>query len=336
MTDQLDPITPEGAVDMYLRERKAEVASSTVQAHEYRLSHFVRWCDLEGIDNMNDLSGRGLHEYKLWRRDDGDLNQVSLKTQMDTFRVFIRWCESIDAVRNNLHEKVLSPTLDMGENQRDVLLSADEAQDVIDYLRQFEYASLNHVVLALLWHTGLRAGGARALDVEDFNLDAKRLNVRHRSKTPLKNKEQGERMIAISPDMCVLLDDWLEYNRPDVTDEQGRNPLLATSYGRIATTTIRRIVYRWTQPCRYGKECPHDRELDSCDARGNAYESNCPSSMSSHAIRRGAITHFLTEDVPEKVVSDRMNVSREVLDKHYDRRSEEVKVEQRRKHLEGV
>lgn len=34
------------------------------------------------------------------------------------------------------------------------------------------------------------------------------------------------------------------------------------------------------------------------------------------AIRRGSITHHLSEDVPEKVVSDRMNVSLDVLEKH--------------------
>jgi hypothetical protein len=38
----------------------------------------------------------------------------------------------------------------------------------------------------------------------------------------------------------------------------------------------------------------------------------------------------LTEDVPEKVISDRMNVGEDVLDKHFDRHSNEVKVEQRR------
>jgi hypothetical protein len=35
-------------------------------------------------------------------------------------------------------------------------------------------------------------------------------------------------------------------------------------------------------------------------------------------------------------VSDRINVSRKVLDKHYDKRSEEVKLEQRRSFLGNV
>lgn len=336
MTDNLEPIAPEDAIDMYLRDRRTEVAPSTIQSHEYRLGHLVRWCDLEGIDNLNDLTGRDLHEYKLWREEDGDLAKASLKTQMDTVRVFIRFCESIAAVEDELHEKVLSPTLDPGDNQREVMLGADAAEDLLDHLRRFQYASLDHVLIALLWRTGLRAGGARALDVEDFNPDAKRLRVRHRPGTPLKNKQEGERLIALAPDMCVLFDDWLEHGRPDVVDDRDRRPLLATKQGRPHISTVRDIVYRWTRPCQYTGECPHGREPDDCEAQEYGHASKCPSSVSSHAVRRGAITYFLTEDVPEKVVSDRMNVSREVLAVHYDQRSEEVKVEQRREYLEGV
>jgi hypothetical protein len=35
---------------------------------------------------------------------------------------------------------------------------------------------------------------------------------------------------------------------------------------------------------------------------------------------RGAITYHLKKDFPIKVISDRMSVSKEVLDKHYDGR----------------
>ncbi|RLM56905.1 site-specific integrase, partial [Halorubrum sp. Atlit-26R] len=41
-------------------------------------------------------------------------------------------------------------------------------------------------------------------------------------------------------------------------------------------------------------------------------------------------------DVPEKVVSDRMNVGQQVLSKHYDQRTEEQKVEQRRGYLNNI
>jgi len=37
----------------------------------------------------------------------------------------------------------------------------------------------------------------------------------------------------------------------------------------------------------------------------------------------------LSEDIPEKVVSDRMDM----IDKHYDKRSEQVKMDQRRAYL---
>lgn len=34
----------------------------TVQAHRYRTNHFIDWCDLNGIDNMNDLTGRSIQQ----------------------------------------------------------------------------------------------------------------------------------------------------------------------------------------------------------------------------------------------------------------------------------
>lgn len=91
-----------------------------------------------------------------------------------------------------------------------------------------------------------------------------------------------------------------------------------------------------TRPCYYGEECSHNRDIEECEAAQYGGYSKCPSNVSPHAIRRGSITHYLSEDVPEKVVSDRMNVGQDVLDKHYDKRTQEQKVEQRRGYLEDV
>jgi site-specific recombinase XerD len=334
----LQPLDPEQAKKMYRQEREGEVSERTLQAYHYRLVHFTRWCEQEGIDNMNDLTGRKLHEYRLWRKDDGDLSPVSLRTQLETLRVFIRFCETIDAVQPELHNKILLPTLSKEDEQREEILGTEQAEEVLSYLRRFEYASRTHVVLELLWHTGLRLGTLHALDVDDYHRDEGRLEVRHRpdAGTSLKNRSEGERLVALSQRVCEVVDDWLDHQRPEGSDDHGRRPLLTTSQGRLSQPTVRGTAYKVTRPCYYGEDCPHDRDPETCEGAEHGRYSRCPSSVSPHSIRRGSITHHLSEDVPEKVVSDRMNVGPEVLEKHYDKRSEEQKVEQRREYLNGM
>lgn len=86
----LEPIEPDHAVELYLEDRRDELADLTYSSHRSRLSYFVQWCDEQGIDNLNELTGRLLYEYRVWRRRDGNLSKPSLKSQMDTLRVFIR------------------------------------------------------------------------------------------------------------------------------------------------------------------------------------------------------------------------------------------------------
>ena len=83
-TMSLEPIEPEAALELFLKDKEAELAQTTIKSHDYRLRHFLRWCHEQGIENLNTLTGRQLHEYRLWRREDGDLNKVSEKTQMDS------------------------------------------------------------------------------------------------------------------------------------------------------------------------------------------------------------------------------------------------------------
>lgn len=76
----LESLEPETALELSLQDKEPEQSEATQYSHKSRLGHFLRWCNEQNIDNRNDLSGRDLHRYKLWRRDDGDLNNVTLKT----------------------------------------------------------------------------------------------------------------------------------------------------------------------------------------------------------------------------------------------------------------
>jgi len=334
----LEPIDPDTALELYLVDRENDVAESTLYSHKSRLGHFVRWCDENDIENLNELTGRKLQRYRLWRREEGDLAPATEKTQIDTLRVFIRWLESVDGVEQNLSEKVISPSLDPEENTRDIMLDSERAEEVLTYLEKYAYATIDHIAVALMWHTSMRVGAVRSLDLEDFYPDEQYLEVSHKpdAGTPIKNQKRGERLVAISDQICELLSDWIADQRPSVTDEYGRRPLLATSEGRAHTTTLRNYVYQYTRPCIYSDGCPHDRDPDDCEAMEYHAASQCPSSISPHAIRRGSITHALNSDIPDKAVSDRANVSRAVLEQHYDRRTERDKMEQRRDYLDDL
>jgi site-specific recombinase XerD len=337
--NELEPITPAEAKQMYLEQRKQEVSESTIQAHHYRLRHFVRWCEnVENLENLNTLSGRDLQRYKMWRREDGGLNNVTMVTQLSTLRVFLKWCEKIDAVEPETFEKVLMPSLAKNEDRRTAILDDEAAGKLIEYLRKFEFSTRTHALVELLWHTGMRIGAAHSIDVEDYDPGEQYVELKHRPDegTRLKNKQDGERFVSLSPAVCDALDAYIEYSREEVADEYGRNPLFTSKHGRIAKSSLRDGLYRASRPCKYTGECPHDRDLDSCESLESNKASTCPSSVSPHAVRRGAITYHLSQDVPDKVVGDRMNVSLDVLEKHYDRRSEEQKADQRRDYLDEL
>ncbi|GAA0665464.1 tyrosine-type recombinase/integrase [Natronoarchaeum mannanilyticum] len=335
MSDELQPLAPEAAVDLYLDSRRDEVTSETLTSHKYRLKMFVEWCEENSITNINDLSGRDLHAYRVDRRDDGELKPVTLRGQLSTLRAFLRFCASVDAVPEGLASKVLLPTLSESDRASETKLDPERAEHILEYVSRYQYASRTHVVFALLWRTGIRTGSIRALDMGDFYPEEQALELVHRPETgtPLKNKQNAERMVALDGRLIRMLEEYIDGPRHDKTDEYDREPLVTTQQGRPAASTIRDTIYRITRPCTVGKECPHDRDPDDCPAMETRSSSRCPSSRSPHDIRSGAITAHLLEDVPVEIVSERCDVSRDVLDRHYDRRTEREKMEQRRDHL---
>jgi site-specific recombinase XerC len=336
MTDhELQPIDPESAVKMYLNEREPEVADKTLENLRNHLGHFVQWCDEQGITDSSELTGRRLHEYRLWRQE--GIAQTTLSINLSSLRKFLRWCASVDAVSEGLDQKVVLPPRDREREARDTMLNADRAEEMLNHLRKFKYASRTHALLELMWHCGCRKGTIRAFDVGDLHPRKQTLETRHRpeSDTPLKNGQRGQRVIALSERVGKILSEYIEHNHQDKKDDYGRKPLFTTRYGRISLSAIKDASYTMTRPCVYDN-CPHNRDPDECKATADSKASLCPSSVSPHPVRRGSITHHLLKDVPETAVSDRCDVSTDVLEHHYDQRTESEKAEQRREYINGL
>lgn len=173
----------------------------------------------------------------------------------------------------------------------------------------------------------------RALDVQDYSPPAGDeggyLDLRHRpdTGTRLKNKGRSERELALSTATCNTLNDYIEYRRVETTDEYAREPLLSMPNGRIAAPTIRTYINKWTAPCNMDRECPHERNPNDCVAAQNVGNMNCPSKRSPHDVRRGYITYLRKRGVPKEIISDEVDASVAVIDKHYDKTT---KAEQRK------
>lgn len=343
MSEDLEPLTPAEAVNLYLSHREPELSEKSVENHRYRLNSFVQFCHEKHIENLNELTGRDLHRFRVWRRngegdDYGEIGKVTLRGILATLRVFLEFCTGVDAVEPGMRERVLLPEVNAEEAARDEKLDEEQARAILDHLDRFQYASREHVIVALLWHTGIRLGSLRAFDVGDFDPESPCLDLSHRpdEETPLKNGQSAERSIAVGEHYADVLRDYIEHNRHAVEDDYGREPLITSEYGRLSETPIRRTVYRWTRPCMVGG-CPHDEDPETCPYKVDRDRaSECPSSRSPHGVRRGSITKHLREGTPEEIVSDRMNVSGDVLDQHYDRRTEREKMELRREFIENT
>jgi site-specific recombinase XerD len=322
-------MTPERAVERYLKERKPEVTESTHRNHRYALKRFVEWTEEVGMDDISDLDGLHIHDFKIYRRENGEINEVTLYNNLCALRVFVRWLESMEVVDAEIAENMILPNPD--DDARDDKIEPERAEAILEYLETFEYATLRHALFAVLWDTGFRLGTVRTLDVDDYHSDEQYVEVHHRPETdtPLKNKSNADREVNLHDWVCEILNDYIEIHRDRVTDEYGREPLFTSQHGRPVNSNLRANINALTRPCHYSGECPHGREIPECEATTMEKAQRCPSSVPPHALRRSAITAWLNNGHNKELLSDRMNVSTKTLEKHYDARTLDEKRELR-------
>jgi len=340
----LEPITPQKTKEMYLEERE-NARYATRRTIKDVLEIFVEWAEEDEIEDMNDVRGRQLRRFKNWCQNTSDNNTVSLNGIMSVVRRFLVFCVKIEAVYPGVPDKTPIPNVPDDEDVSDEKPSDELVEAVLEYLETHEPTSRRHVEYRAIKELGNRVGAIRAIDVRDVDTDEQVIRLRHRPErefpdergTPLKNGKDGERNQNISKEFAELIDKYKKNpDRHDVEDKFGRKPLLTTKDGRPGITTIRRDLYKLTRPCKFSNGCPHDRDIDSCKATKSRYASSCPSSHSPHPLRRWSIEDQIESGVSKELLADRVDVSVPVLNKHYDRRSEERKRKHRLELLEKI
>ena len=366
MSDDLEPIPPRKAFELWMDHQESRKADETLQSYRYRVEPFIEWLEDEGVENMNDVSGRSVILFDA-ERQTADVQQNTLNNQFGTIRLFLKFCADIDAVSEGLPEAVDIPTLTKGQRVNTEKLPQQRAERLLEKLSTYRYASRDHAIFLLMWRTTARLGAIRALDLEDVYLEEDDLDrlrfqedvdddgvfasilenvsvpfvyFRHRPpETPLKNQFAGERPVNISEEVGDVLRAYINVNRTERDDDSGREPLFTTEKGetaRISTSGIRNRLYRLTQPCRFGGDCPHDRVIDECEARYAGKESQCPSSRSPHRVRTGSITWHRDRGWPPEVLSEKANTSTELIKSVYDQPESLKRMQSRRAFLDQL
>lgn len=334
-----NPMSPREGLEKYLEDAMRTCSQGTHDSKASRLDFFVRWCEQPDetgtprIESLDQLTGSHLMEFRDWRRETAESWKViTEKTQMKTLRQFLEYCEKPEWVSENLSKKVQVPKINPEDESRDTMVRQHEVDALLDHFQKFKYASFEHVVWLILGRTGCRTCGLLALDKTDYVPDDETgtaiLKFRNREETGtrLKNGSRSERNFEVGEDVREVLDDYIAHNREDVVDEYGREPLITTTNGRPAKSTIRKYVYMWSRPCEVSGECPYNRDITECEAaQSNDRASKCPDSVSAHPIRRGRLTWALNQGLLPEMISGMYDVSPEILKKHYDERTHEEK-----------
>lgn len=231
--------------------------------------------------------------------------------------------------------------LGLKPNARDEALSKSDASTILQQFRRYRRGSHLHALVELLWNGGPRIGGVHSLDVSDFDPQERELRFRHRpeTRTRLKNGNDsshtggdGERNILLKEITADAIQLYIETERPAVTDEYSREPLFTTSYGRAARSTLRRWVYEATS-CRWSRE---ETDQNPCSGNCDPDSNVCPHSYYPHAIRRGAIVNHLSGGLRRERASERFDVSVRIIKKHYDPRTEQDRLNDRRKAVQDA
>lgn len=328
--DDLQSLDVAEGIERYLNYRSVEVSAESLKTYDYRLRKFQRWCDEVGIDDLNELDGRKLDLYERHRRQQG-IKATTLKGDMQDFRMAVRYWERIEAVPEGLAEKVPVRNPPKREEVSQETLDTESAFALLSYYRNRTPGTRNHAFLELAWSTAARLGGLRALDLRDYYPEEGYVWFRHRpgQGTGLKKDFDSERVVSIPERVVEALDAYIAGHRYKNRDEHGRKPLFTSQQGRPHKNTFRMWSYQMTQPCIHGA-CPHGRDPAECEFRDHPHYSKCPSSKSTHPIRKGSISWHLGNGVPMEVVEARCDASREVIQLHYDMRSPEERMLHRR------
>jgi len=321
---ELEPLSPRNGIDRFLDQKEERV--DDISPYEIKMDYFCEFLEDEiNLENLNNLTSRQLKRYKSWRKYESldrekPLGVKTLKDDMHQVEACMEYLVGIEAVQAKVLMVIEIPDLDPEDGVCKETLAPSRTARILRYLEKFQHASMEHVTILLFAKTGRRPCDLHSLDLVDFTYDGDEATLEfvHRPDgTALKEGQLHEAEIKLNTGVAEVIQDYIDYNRENVTDAHGREPLLTSSEGRLSKSTMQKYAYKWTRPGAIGAD-PDDHDVSNCDGMESAHDAHrCARSKSPKMIRSGYITAKLNHATYE-AVGHRVGATTAVLKKHYD------------------
>jgi integrase/recombinase XerD len=251
--------------DLYLKYLSAarRLAINTYdRSYRYDLNTFADYLQKHSIVDLKHIDLSTIRNYISWCRKK-HLSSRSISRRISTLRGFFRFLLAenlIDSDPTSMIEhpkqgRVLPKTLTIGEV--DALLAVSEKLD-----RGNPLAARNHVMLHLLYATGLRVSELVKLPRISFN--------RHSGNLRVFGKGSKERLVPIGEQARILLEEYLDHVRPQLLHGRVSPALFITMRGKAMTRN------------RYWQI-----------VKAIALQAEIKKEISPHALRHSFATHLL-------------------------------------------
>src|SRR5688500_14872647 len=229
-------------VDQFLEYRRVARNNSphTLRSYATDLSQFAEFLDARRIRSLNEVSLttlRGFFAGLAGKR----YSKTSLARKQATLRAFFRWAKRAGHADSDPARGLISPRLDkklpkfLRSEEIDALMTAPDSSPA---------GLRDRALLELLYGSGIRAGEAAKLDVDDIDLDQGEVRIR-------RGKGGKERRALMGRAAQAAVYEYLERGRPALAAKARigtSGALLLNKFGeRLSDRGIRRTFDKYVE-----------------------------------------------------------------------------------------
>jgi len=167
---------PDALIDQFLEYRRVarNNAAHTLRSYSSDLAQFADFLDVRGIRSLREVTLTTLRAF-FAALAGKQYSKTSLARKQATLRAFFRWAKRAGHADSDPARGLISPRLD---KKLPKFLRSEEIEALMNAPDSSSAGLRDRALLELLYGSGIRAGEAAKLDVEDVDLDQAEIRIR--------------------------------------------------------------------------------------------------------------------------------------------------------------